>query len=75
MDDAKKDFISSVSHQLRGHISVVKWYTSMLLSGQAGKLNKEQEKYLTEIKIANQKTIDAISTLVKNYPKNAVKNL
>ena len=76
MDDAKKDFISTVSHQLRSHISVIKWYTSMLLSGQAGELSEEQKKYLTEIKSANQKTIDLISSLVKAYPKtNAIKNL
>ena len=55
-----------VSHKLISPATTVKWYASMLISGQAGELNEKQKKYLEEIKNASQKMIDIITTFLKN---------
>lgn len=44
LDEAKSSFISIASHQLRTPMSAIKGYFSMLLEGDFGKLNQEQEK-------------------------------
>ena len=66
MDSIKIDSISMVSHKLISPATTVKWYSSMLLSGQAGKLNEKQIKYLKEIQNASQKMINLITTFLKN---------
>ncbi len=43
LDNAKSDFISMASHQLRTPVSVIRGYTSMLLEGDFGKLQDAQE--------------------------------
>jgi len=59
-----KDFISLASHQLRSPLSVIKWYTEILLDGDAGELTDEQRKYLTVIESSNQRAIDLIRSLL-----------
>ena len=44
LDQAKDDFISMASHQLRTPLTTVKGYLSMLLEGDAGKLQSEQAR-------------------------------
>jgi signal transduction histidine kinase len=41
----KDDFLSHVSHELRSPLTAIKQFTSILLGGLAGKLNKEQLEY------------------------------
>ena len=42
----KDDFVSLSSHELRGPLSIIKWYTEILLDGDMGPLTEEQRKYL-----------------------------
>ena len=41
----KDDFLSHVSHELRSPLTAIKHFTTILLGGLAGELNKEQGEY------------------------------
>ena len=46
LDQAKDEFISMASHQLRTPLTTIKGYVSMLDEGDFGKVNKEQKQYV-----------------------------
>lgn len=57
VDKAKTEFVSLTSHQLRTPLTTIKWYSQMLLNGDAGELNAEQRDYLDEVLLsANEMT-------------------
>lgn len=64
LDKAKSEFVSLASHQLRTPLSAINWYGEMLLSGDAGKLNKTQHEYIKEIFQGNQRMIDLVNSLL-----------
>ncbi len=45
----KLDFLSIAVHQLRAPLISMKWIAELLLKGEAGKLNKEQKEFLTDL--------------------------
>ena len=63
-DASGSNLLSLASHELRTPLSVVKWYTEMLLDGDAGTLTDDQAKYLRTIQISNQRAIDLIRSLL-----------
>jgi PAS domain S-box-containing protein len=60
IDKAKSELISLASHQLRTPLAAINWYTEALLSGELGKSNSDQKRYLKQIFDANQKMIELV---------------
>lgn len=48
LDQAKDEFISMASHQLRTPLTAVRGYTSMVMEGDFGKVTKEQQETLKQ---------------------------
>ncbi len=61
LDEAKDDFISMASHQLRTPLTSVKGYLSMVLEGDAGALTPYQRKLLEEAYTSSQRMVYLIS--------------
>lgn len=64
LDQTKDDFISMASHQLRTPLTSVKGYLSMVLEGDAGKVNKQQERLLDQAFISSQRMVYLIADLL-----------
>ncbi|HET7630483.1 MAG TPA: HAMP domain-containing sensor histidine kinase, partial [Candidatus Saccharimonadales bacterium] len=61
LDEAKDEFISMASHQLRTPLTTVKGYLSMLMEGDAGKLTKTQQKLTEEAFNSSQRMVFLIN--------------
>jgi PAS domain S-box-containing protein len=64
IDKVKTEFVSIISHQLRGPLSSVKLYTEMILNGDTGEVTPKQRKYLDEIYHDNLWMIEMVNTLL-----------
>ncbi len=64
VDRAKTEFLSMASHQLRTPATAIGWYAQLLYAGKAGPLDKNQEKYVSEIYHGNQRMIHLINNLL-----------
>jgi signal transduction histidine kinase len=62
LDKAKSEFISIASHQLRTPITAIKGYTSMVLEGDYGKVNKTLIPAIKRIFISSER----MNALVEN---------
>jgi signal transduction histidine kinase len=49
LDEAKSEFLSIASHQLRTPLTGIKGYLSMILEGDYGKMDKKQEKIIQDV--------------------------
>lgn len=61
LDEAKDEFVSMASHQLRTPLTSVKGYISMVLEGDAGKITATQTKLLGEAFTSSERMVHLIS--------------
>ncbi len=61
-NQAKTDFISFVSHELKQPMTSIKGYTDLLLKGQGGELNEAQRSFLNTV----QANVDRMRTMVSD---------
>lgn len=64
LDEAKDEFISMASHQLRTPLTSVKGYISMILEGDAGDINETQHKFLDQAFVSSQRMVYLIADLL-----------
>ncbi len=64
LDQAKDDFISMASHQLRTPLTSMKGYVSMVLDGDVGKVTKPQKEMLEQAFTSAQSMVYLIADLL-----------
>lgn len=64
LDEAKDEFISMASHQLRTPLTSVKGYISMLLEGDGGEINETQKRFLDQAFLSSQRMVYLIADLL-----------
>lgn len=60
LDEAKDEFISMASHQLRTPLTSIKGYLSMLIDGDVGAVTKEQKHLLNEAFVSSERMVRLI---------------
>lgn len=64
IDQMKTEFISLTSHQLKTPLAALRWYSEMLLSGDAGQLSDRQMQLVNNIHISMRRMNDLVNALL-----------
>lgn len=64
LDDAKSEFLSIASHQLRTPTTIIKGYISMMQEGNFGQVPKVVKENLDKVSIATERLLNLIENLL-----------
>lgn len=64
LDNAKSEFISIASHQLRTPLTAIKGFISLILEGSYGNISGEIEGVLNKVYLSNERLIDLVEDLL-----------
>lgn len=64
LDEAKSEFLSISSHQLRTPLTIIKGHSSMLLDGSFGKMSKTVRGSVEKIFISTERLINLVESLL-----------
>ena len=64
LDQAKSEFVSIASHQLRTPLTIIKGYVSMLLDGNFGNLTNKKKSAMRKIFESNERLIRIVENLL-----------
>ena len=64
LDQAKSDFVSIASHQLRTPLTIIKGYISMMLEGNFGELSRRKRDPLEKVFESNERLIRLVENLL-----------
>lgn len=65
LDEAKISFISVASHQLRTPLTSMRWFSEMLIDGDAGVINDEQKHFIERIYQGTERMINLVNLLLQ----------
>lgn len=65
LEGAKSSFISIASHQLRVPLTTMRWYSEMLLAGDAGELSEQQHEFASAIEAGTEHMVALLDTLLQ----------
>jgi PAS domain S-box-containing protein len=74
VEQAKNEFVSLASHQLRTPPSSIRWHSEELLSEEIGSINEKQRHYIEKILSASQRMVKIIDMFL-NISRIEVGNL
>jgi signal transduction histidine kinase len=64
LDNAKSEFISIASHQLRTPLTAIKGFISLLLEGSYGKINPTHREVMNKVYLSNERLIALVEDML-----------
>ncbi|MEK7585066.1 MAG: ATP-binding protein [Patescibacteria group bacterium] len=64
IDQAKSEFVSLASHQLKTPLSAINWYSETILGEEVGPLNDKQKEYVKNLYDANRRMVELVNSLL-----------
>jgi PAS domain S-box-containing protein len=65
LDEARTGFISVASHQLRTPLTSMRWFSEMLIDGDAGEINEDQKHFVERIYQGTERMINLVNLLLQ----------
>ncbi len=65
LDEAKSGFISIASHQLRTPLTSMKWFSEMLIDGDAGAITEDQKHFVERIYQSTNRMVELVNLLLQ----------
>lgn len=64
LEEARSNFISVASHQLRTPLTSIKWISELLLSGDVGEVSEKQKEFIDDLYISSNRMITLVNSLL-----------